>query len=74
MYESNPAKRREVEKVLRKLGWHPEKKGPHVIWYASDGKRTVLVSGHGSRDLPLGTFKSILKRIGITEQRFNEIK
>jgi predicted RNA binding protein YcfA (HicA-like mRNA interferase family) len=69
--EPNPPRRREIEKVLREIGWRPAKKsGPHVVWYSPDGRRTTLVSGHKGRDLPYGTFRKIIKDAGITEKRF----
>lgn len=70
----NPPRRAQVERVLTTLGWRPAKAaGAHVVWYSPDGQRTTLVSGHKGKDIPYGTFRSMLRGIGITEQAFYEL-
>lgn len=70
-FADNPPRRREIERVLRKLGWtsqHPSR--PHAVWFSPDGARSTTVCGHKGKDLPYGTFRAILRDAGITEQEF----
>lgn len=73
-YGENPPRRHELERVLRKLGWssHNERK-PHAVWFSPDGKRSTTVCGHKGKNLPYGTFRAILKDIGIGEKEFLDL-
>ena len=73
-YADNPPRRASVERVLRKLGWtSANPRHPHAVWFSPDRQRTTCVSGHKGRDVPYGTFRAVLKDIGITEKQFNKL-
>ncbi|MEP7198078.1 MAG: type II toxin-antitoxin system HicA family toxin [Saprospiraceae bacterium] len=40
-------------------------RGSHRIYYNPISKKTISVPFHGGRDMPLGTFLSILRQAGI---------
>jgi predicted RNA binding protein YcfA (HicA-like mRNA interferase family) len=40
--------------------------GGHHIFYHKELKKIVVVPVHGNKDIPKGTFMSILKQAGIT--------
>lgn len=42
--------------------------GSHHIYFHSDLKKIVVVPVHGNRDIPVGTFRSILKQAGISKE------
>jgi predicted RNA binding protein YcfA (HicA-like mRNA interferase family) len=68
-----PYKSREVLKVLQKLGFEIKRqKGSHILLVHPDGRRTY-VAMH-TKDLPKGTFYSILKQAEITIDEFRNIK
>ena len=56
-------------KIVEKNGWILKRTtGSHHI-YAKKGVTAILsIPVHGSRDLPTGTLKGILKDAGLTEQ------
>ena len=41
--------------------------GSHHIYFNNDLKKTVVVPVHGNKDIPEGTFMSILKQAGISK-------
>jgi predicted RNA binding protein YcfA (HicA-like mRNA interferase family) len=41
--------------------------GSHHIYFHSGLKKTVVVPVHGNKDIPKGTFMSIIKQAGITK-------
>ena len=41
--------------------------GSHHIYYHPENKKIVVVPVHGNKDIPLGTFRSILKQAGISK-------
>lgn len=59
-------------KVVEKHGWMLKRiTGSHHI-YAKQGVSVILsIPVHGSRDLPTGTLKSLLKDAGLTEEDLN---
>ena len=75
MYEfDNPPRRRQIERALTRLGWTSRNpSNPHAVWFSPDGQRSTTVAGHKGKDVPYGTFRSILRDIGITEREFNDI-
>jgi predicted RNA binding protein YcfA (HicA-like mRNA interferase family) len=43
-------------------------KGSHCIYYNKETNITVVVPVHGNKDLPKGTFLSILKQAGLSQE------
>jgi predicted RNA binding protein YcfA (HicA-like mRNA interferase family) len=43
-------------------------KGSHHIYFHSELKKTVVVPVHGKKDIPNGTFLSIIKQAGILKE------
>ena len=43
-------------------------RGAHRIYYNKETKATVVVPVYGNRDLPKGTFLSILKQAGLSQE------
>ena len=61
---------REVRKALRQAGWSLVRtKGDHEQWRSPEGHRLVTVAGHDSKDVPVGTLKSIRQSTGLEELR-----
>ncbi len=59
-------KAREILKILKADGWYEvEQRGSHVQLKhpVKPGKVTVAV--HGSKDIPIGTAKQIMKQAGL---------
>lgn len=44
--------------------------GSHHIYYHPVLKKIVVVPVHGNKDIPKGTFYSILKQAGISKEEF----
>jgi len=42
--------------------------GSHKIFFNAELKRTIVVPVHGNRDIPNGTFISIIKQAGISKE------
>ncbi len=61
----------EVEKILEKYGFQfISQKGSHRKWRNSDRQLQVIVPYHKSRDLPIGTFRNIMKGANIPENEW----
>lgn len=59
---------KEIIKVLERRGFVLDRtKGSHCIYRMPDGSKRVIVPMH-NRDLPKGTFHSILKQAGIDKK------
>jgi predicted RNA binding protein YcfA (HicA-like mRNA interferase family) len=59
---------REVERVLKSLGFeHVRTKGSHAVWRHQDG-RTVILPLHGT--VKRGTLASIVRQAGLTAAEF----
>jgi predicted RNA binding protein YcfA (HicA-like mRNA interferase family) len=59
---------KEIIKFLEKKGFILDRaKGSHCIYRMPDGSKRVIVPMH-NRDLPRGTFHSILKQAGIDKK------
>jgi len=67
LYSSN-----EIEKVLKALGFKLiSQKGSQGKYKNETGKVVILVMN--KKEIPVGTFKSILKQAEITENKFKEL-
>jgi predicted RNA binding protein YcfA (HicA-like mRNA interferase family) len=56
---------KDLSAILKENGWVLDRvKGSHHI-YIKPGKRSIPVPIHGSKDLPKGLIKAILKQAGI---------
>ena len=42
--------------------------GSHHIYFNKETKKTVVVPVHGNKDIPKGTFMSIIKQAGIPKE------
>jgi predicted RNA binding protein YcfA (HicA-like mRNA interferase family) len=61
-----------VLKKLLKIGFEEKRRsGSHVVLRHSDGRQTY-VAIH-TKDIPIGTFKAILKQAGLTQEEFDNI-
>lgn len=54
---------KQVIKALQKEGWVIDRTTKHCIM--KKGSKTVPIPMHGSKDLPIGTLKSIAKMTGV---------
>ena len=64
----------EVVRKLMSLGFEsfPSRgKGSHVVFIHPDGRRT-MVAMH-SKDMPIGTYRRILKDIGLSDEEFRQV-
>lgn len=67
-----PYSAKEVLKKLLKAGFQEMRQsGSHKILRHTDGRQTY-VSMH-TKDIPLGTFKKILKQANLTEEEFKSL-
>jgi predicted RNA binding protein YcfA (HicA-like mRNA interferase family) len=67
-----PYKAREVLARLQRAGFAVRRQsGSHVVLRHSDGRQTY-VAMHTS-DVPVGTFRAILKQAGLTEEEFKNL-
>ena len=61
---------REVRKALRAADWTLVRTaGDHEQWRSPEGDRLVTVAGQNSKDVPVGTLKSIRQSTGLEELR-----
>ena len=64
---------REVLRVLKRIGFEEKRQtGSHRILRHPDG-RQVVVPMH-PRELPMGTFRRILKQAGLTPEDFETLR
>jgi len=67
-----PYKAREVLAALRRAGFVVKRQsGSHVVLRHADGRQTYVAMHTG--DVPVGTFRSILRQAGITEEDFKKL-
>ncbi|MEW6304632.1 MAG: type II toxin-antitoxin system HicA family toxin [Verrucomicrobiota bacterium] len=67
-----PYKAREVLAKLQKAGFVVKRQsGSHVVLRHSDGRQTYVAMHTG--DIPPGTFRSILRQSGLTEEQFKQL-
>lgn len=63
---------KEIEKVLLKLAFRSvSQKGSHAKFKNDRGKTVMLVMN--KKEIPIGTFKSILKQAELTQQQFEDL-
>jgi len=66
-----PYKAREVLTKLQRAGFGIKRQsGSHVVLRHPDGRQTYVAMHPG--DIPSGTFRSILKQSGLTEEEFRD--
>ena len=59
---------KELEKKVIKQGWFfVRQKGSHKIYKHEIEKGIIVIPFHGSKDLPTGTLKSIMRKAKIDE-------
>ena len=59
-------KAKEIEKLVVNKGWYEiRQRGSHRIYKHAEIKGIVVIPFHGSKDLPKGTERSILKKAGL---------
>jgi predicted RNA binding protein YcfA (HicA-like mRNA interferase family) len=64
-----PFKAKEVWRRLPEVGFEVRRQsGSHVVLRHADGRQTYVSMHTG--DVPSGTFRSILKQAGLTEETF----
>ncbi len=67
-----PYKAREVLAKLQRAGFVVRRQsGSHVVLRHQDGRQTYVAMHTG--DVPTGTFRSILKQSGLTEEEFRKL-
>jgi len=68
-----PYKAREVLAALQRAGFviRRRSKGSHIVLRHPDGRQTY-VAMH-TKDIPSGTFRSILKQAQFTEEQFKKL-
>jgi predicted RNA binding protein YcfA (HicA-like mRNA interferase family) len=67
-----PFKAREVLGRLQRAGFVIKRQsGSHVVLRHPDGRQTYVAMHPG--DVPSGTFRSILKQSGLTEEEFRKL-
>jgi predicted RNA binding protein YcfA (HicA-like mRNA interferase family) len=67
-----PYKSSEVLRKLKRGGFlETRNSGSHIVLRHPDGRQTYVAMHPG--DIPLGTFKSILKQAGLSEDEFKDL-
>jgi predicted RNA binding protein YcfA (HicA-like mRNA interferase family) len=67
-----PFKAKEVLRRLQRAGFEVRgQSGSHVVLRHTDGRQTYVPMHTG--DVPSGTFRSILKQAGLTEEMFRDL-
>ena len=67
-----PFKAKEVLQRLQRAGFEIRRQsGSHAVLRHADGRQTY-VAVH-TKDVPTGTFRSILKQAGLTEEEFRNL-
>ncbi len=68
MPKLRPAKPKEVERILEKLGFQRiRQSGSHVVYRHPDGRWTT-VPLHPGKDVAKGILRKIIKDLGITDE------
>jgi len=64
----------EVIKKLRQAGFEgPFSGGKHVIMRHPETGRKISIPVHGGRDIPIGTLRAILRRVGISVEEWRKL-
>jgi predicted RNA binding protein YcfA (HicA-like mRNA interferase family) len=67
-----PHKAKEVLRKLKRAGFEERRQsGSHLVLRHEDGRQTYLPMHSG--DVPMGTFRSILKQAGLIEEEFRDL-
>jgi predicted RNA binding protein YcfA (HicA-like mRNA interferase family) len=67
-----PFKAKEILRRLQRAGFEVRRQsGSHVVLRHEDGRQTYVPMHTG--DVPSGTFRSILKQAGLTEDAFRDL-
>ena len=67
-----PYKAREVLARLQRAGFVVKRQsGSHVVLRHANGRQTYMAMH--TKDVPAGTFRSILKQSGLTEEEFRNL-
>lgn len=67
-----PYKVKEVLRKLKRAGFEERRQsGSHLVLRHDDGRQNYLPMHPG--DVPTGTFKSILKQAGFSEEEFRDL-
>jgi len=67
-----PCNAREALAKLQRAGFVVKRQsGSHVVLRHADGRQTYVAMHPG--DIPTGTFRSILKQAGLTEEDFKKL-
>jgi len=69
-----PTKPREAIRKLRQAGFEgPFGGGKHVIMRHPETGRKIPIPVHGSRDIPVGTLRAILREAGISSEEWEKL-
>ncbi len=53
-------------KILLNNGYsYTRSKGSHKVYYNPESNKTVIVPMHGKKDMPKGTFFTVLRQAGV---------
>ena len=64
---------KQIIRVLERLGFEVVSEGSHHILRKPGHSTIVVVPVHGSRDVPKGTFQSILRQAGLKADEFFDV-
>ena len=74
MPKLRPAAPKEVERILKKLGFQLiRQSGSHAVYRHPDGRWTT-VPLHPGKDIAKGTLRKIIKDLGITVDEFEALR
>ena len=59
----------ELTRRLRRMGMRYVRhgRGSHELWVNPNNRSVALIPNHGSREIPTGTLRSVLRQLGLTE-------
>ena len=64
---------KKISKILLSLGFEKfRQRGSHIFFVHKDG-RVTTITVHGNKEIPIGTFKAILKDIDISNDDFGKL-
>jgi predicted RNA binding protein YcfA (HicA-like mRNA interferase family) len=67
-----PHKAKEILRKLKRAGFEERRQsGSHLVLRDKNGRQTYLPMHTG--DVPTGTFRSILKQAGLSEEEFRDL-
>lgn len=66
--------RKVIQKLTRAGFTETHRRGSHIYFKSSDGKRFVGVPAHGSKDIPIGTlYNIVVHQAGLSVDEFNRL-